>query len=92
MCQKKWKRYLICSEDNLQKWDKKVDNEPDIDHLDVGGLWEGLGDTDEQSGQNQQDSKVDRHGGFEEEVFEVVGVVRDNHQDDGGKECGEDSS
>ena len=31
----------------LNKWDEKSEYEPDINHLDIGGHGEGVGDTDE---------------------------------------------
>ena len=32
---------------HLKEWDHKIKNQPDVDHLDVGGLWKILRHSDE---------------------------------------------
>ena len=55
--------------------------EPDVDHLDVGGLGQASGDADEQGGEHQEGGQVHRHRRLEEEVLEEVGRVDDDqHQ------------
>ena len=38
---------------NLNKRKKKVEDEPDVNHLDVGRLWQVVGHIDEHGGQHQ---------------------------------------
>ena len=64
--------------------------EPDVDHLDVGGLGQAAGDADEQCGQHQEGGQVHRHRRLEEEVLEEVGRVDYGEDEDGGKVDGQD--
>ena len=34
-------------QDYLCKWNSEVKEKPDVDHLDVGSFWQGVGDADE---------------------------------------------
>ena len=59
--------------------------EPDVDHLDVGGLGQAAGDADEQGGEHQEGGQVHRHRRLEEEVLEEVGRVDYGEDKDGGQ-------
>ena len=63
------------------------ENKPHIDHLDIGRRGKRLGDTDKQSGQDQECGQVHCDHRLEEERFEKVGGVH-NEQDEDGREVG----
>ena len=62
----------------------KVEEEPNINHLDVGGLGQVVADIDEHGGEDQHGCHIDRDDGFEEELLEVVGCMADKIKDDSG--------
>ena len=64
--------------------------EPDVDHLDVGGLGQAAGDADEQGGEHQEGGQVHRHRRLEEEVLEEVGRVDYGEDKDGRQVDGQD--
>ena len=51
------------------------EDQPDIDHLDVCGGRKGVGDRDEERGEDKLGGQVHRHHRLEEERFEEVGGV-----------------
>ena len=51
----------------------QVEEQPDVDHLDVGGLGKVVADTDEHCSENQHHCDIQRYHGFKEELLEVVG-------------------
>ena len=59
-------------------------DEPDVDHLDVGGLGQAVGHGDEHGGEHQHAGQVDRHHGLEEERLVEVGGVGDADQQQRG--------
>ena len=67
-------------EENRHERNQLREDEPDIDHLHVGGGGEGVRDGDEEGRENQLGGEVDRHHGLEEERFEEVRGV-DNTED-----------
>ena len=60
---------------NLCKRNKLSKDEPDVDHLDIGGGGQRLGHADEEGGQHQQRGQVHRHHRLKEEWFEEVGSI-----------------
>ena len=66
------------------------EDEPDINHLDIGGGRQRLGHADEECGQHQQRGQVHRHHRFEEERLEEVGGVDDAEDEYGGQEGGQE--
>ena len=50
----------------------EVEEQPDVDHLDVSGLWQTLAHTDEHGGQHQHHCNAQRDHCLEEEFLEVV--------------------
>ena len=44
--------HLLCFSWNLKEGDHKVEDEPDVDHLDVGSFWKVFWDRDEHCRQN----------------------------------------
>ena len=66
-------------------WSHLSEDQPDVDHLYVGGLWKASCHADEQGGQDQQRGQVHRHCRLKEEVFEEVGGVDDDEHKYGGQ-------
>ena len=67
------KQLHVSVKKNLNEWKQQVKYEPDIHHLDIGGVRETLTDTDEEGDQHQHAGQVDGHNSFKEKIFEVVG-------------------
>ena len=59
-------------QDVVERLDQ-VEEQPDVDHLDIGGLWQVVADVDEHCGENQHRCHIQRYDGFKEELLEVVG-------------------
>ena len=59
-------------QDVVERLDQ-VEEQPDVDHLDVGGLGEIVADIDEHRSENQHHSDIQRYHGFKEELLEIVG-------------------
>ena len=74
----------LCKRNQLSK------DQPDVDHLDIGGGGQRLGHADEEGGQHQQRRPVDRHHRLKEERLEEVGGVDNTQDEKGGKEGGEE--
>ena len=66
-------------QDVVERLDQ-VEEQPDIDHLDVGSLRQVLADADEHRGEDQHHSDIQRYHGFKEELLEIVGGMTDNVQ------------
>ena len=62
-------------QDVVERLDQ-VEEQPDVDHLDIGGLWQVVADVDEHCGENQHRCHIQRYDGFKEELLEVVGFER----------------
>ncbi len=60
-------------ENDLHKGDELSEDEPEIDHFQVGRGRQAVGDADEQGGQNKQGGQVDCDDGLKEEGLEVAG-------------------
>ena len=58
------------------------EDEPDINHLDIGGGGKRFGHADEEGGQHQQRGQVHRHHRLAEEGLEEVGGVHDDEDED----------
>ena len=58
-------------EDVVERLDQ-VEEQPDIDHLDVGSLRQVLADADEHRGEDQHHRHVQRNHRLKEELLEVV--------------------
>ena len=65
-------------------------DQPDVDHLDVGGLRKAPWDADEEGGEDEEGGQVDRDDRLEEELLEEVGRVHDGEDQDGWQVDGED--
>ena len=70
------------SEQYINEGDGEVEEEPDVDHLDVGGDGKASNNGDEHAGEHQHDSEVDSDGRFKIKRFEVVCDVADNIEED----------
>ena len=58
---------------DVVEWLDQVEEQPDVDHLDVGGLWKVVADVDKNCCENQHRRHIKRDHGFEEELLEIVG-------------------
>ena len=74
---------LVSREEHLNKGNTETEDQPDVDHLDIGGGGEVPGNTDEQGEQGQDDGHVDTDGSVEEGRLLVVegGVANDVEQE-----------
>ena len=93
---------------HLKEWDHQIENEPNVNHLDVGGLGQVLRDGYEHGCQHQHHSQVDGDNGLvhdalvhymqsrsaclKEEGLEVVGHVGDDDEKQGGDVDGENGA
>ena len=55
------------------EWLDQVEEQPDVDHLDVGGLGEIVADIDEHRSENQHRCHIQRYHSFKEELLEILG-------------------
>ena len=55
------------------EWLDQVEEQPNVDHLDVGGLWKVVADVDEHCCENEHRRHIQRDHGFKEELLEIVG-------------------
>ena len=76
----------------LKEGDQKHKDEPDINHLDVRGLWKPLRHGDEHGDKHQHHSEVNDHSGLKEEGLEKVGEVGYDDQQDGRNVGGQNGS
>ena len=58
----------------------QVEEQPDVDHLDVGGLGEVVANVDEHRSENQHRRNIQRDHCFKEELLEIVGGMTNNVQ------------
>ena len=58
-------------QDVVERLDQ-VEEQPDVDHLDVSGLWKVVADIDEHCCEDQHRSHIQRYHSFKEELLEVV--------------------
>ena len=59
-------------QDVVERLDQ-VEEQPDVDHLDVGGLGKVVADTDEHCCEDQHNCHIQRYHSFKEELLEIVG-------------------
>ena len=62
------------------EWLDQVEEQPDVDHLDVGGLGKVVADIDEHRSENQHRRNIQRDHGFKEELLKIVGGMTNNVQ------------
>ena len=55
---------------HLNEGHKLADQEPDVEQLEVGGVWEDLPHVDDDGGQHQHGGQVHTQGSFKEGRFE----------------------
>ena len=70
------------SEQYINEGDGEVEEEPNVDHLDVGGDRKASNNRDEHAGEDQHDGEVDSDGRFKIKRFEVVSDVSNNIEED----------
>ena len=59
-------------QDVVERLDQ-IEEQPDVDHLDVSGLWKVVADIDEHCCKDQHRRHIQRYHGFKEELLEIVG-------------------
>ena len=74
----------------FSKRNKLSKDEPDVNHLDIGGGGQRLGHADEEGSQHQQRGQVHCDLSLEEERLEEVGGVDDAEDEYGGQEGGQE--
>ena len=82
----------VSLDDNVDEGFEQVEDEPNVDHLDVGRRGQALTHADEQGGDHEQHGDVGRDEPLEEELLEVVGHVADDVDDQGRQEGGQDDA
>ena len=82
----------VSLDDNVDEGFEQVEDEPDVDHLDVGRRGQALTHADEQGCNHEQHGDVGRDEPLEEELLEVVGHVADDVDDQGRQEGGQDDA
>ena len=78
-----------CSDDDFEKGDKQGEDQPDIDHLHVGGGGQFLYLAGEDGGHHQHDGQVHSNGIGEKAVVKEDGDKGDDEQEGGGEVGGE---
>ena len=76
-------------EQHLGEGNQLGEDQPDVDHLDVGSRRQRVGDGDEEGGEDQLGGQVDCHNSLEEEGLEVIGGVDDTEDEDSRKISGQ---
>ena len=71
-------------EQDINEGDGEVEEEPDVNHLDVGGDWKASNNWDEHTSQDQHHREVDSDSGFKIKRFEVVGDVSNDVEENRG--------
>ena len=59
-------------QDVVERLDQ-VEEQSDVDHLDVSGLWKVVADIDEHCCEDQHHCDIQRDHGFKKELLEIVG-------------------
>ena len=85
-------RLNVCLHDDVNEWFEQVEDQPDVNHLDVGRRGQALGHADEQSRDDEEHCHVRGDEALEEELLEVVGHVADDVDDQGRQEGGQDDA
>ena len=82
----------VRSHQNVIEGFYKVEEEPDINHLDVGGLGKVVADIDEHGGEDKYCCHIDRDDGFKKELLEIVGCMAYKIKDNSGcNNCEDDA-
>ena len=82
----------VSVDDDEDEGDDEVEDQPDVNHLDVGRRGQALGHADEQSRDDEEHCHVRGDEALEEELLEVVGHVADDVDDQGRQEGGQDDA
>ena len=72
------------SEQDINEGDGEVEEEPDVNHLDVGSDWKARNNGDKHTCEGQHHCEVDSDCGFKIKGFEVVGDVSNDVEEDRG--------
>ena len=71
-------------EQDINERDGEVKEEPDVNHLDVGGDWEVGNNGDEHAGENKHNREINSNCRFKVKGFEVVSDVSNDIEEDRG--------
>ena len=85
-------RLYVSLHDDINEGFEQVEDQPDVDHLDVGRRGQALRHADEQGRDHEEHGDVGGDKSFEEELLEVVGHVADDVDDQGRQEGGQDDA
>ena len=85
-------RLYVSLHDDVNEGFEEVEDQPDVDHLDVGRRGQALRHADEQGRDHEEHGDVGGDKSFEEELLEVVGHVADDVDDQGRQEGGQDDA
>ena len=67
---------MVQKNGHLNERNKLTDQEPDVEQLEVGGVWEDLPHVDDDGGQHQHGGQVHTQGSFKEgRLEEHEGIV-----------------
>ena len=78
-------------QDVVERLDQ-VEEQPDVDHLDVGRLRKVVANVDEHRSENQHRRNIQRDHGFKEELLEIVGGMTNNVQNYCWSKYGQDNA
>ena len=73
-----------CEKDHLRKWSELSHDQPDVNHLDIGGGWQLAHDGDEDGCHHQHCGQVHCDRCLKVETPEECGSVGDEDEEDGG--------
>ena len=76
---------LGCENNDLSKGNHLAEDEPDVNHLDVGGGGQALHLADEYGGHHEHRGQVNTQGCLKEERLKEGGGVGDHHEEEGGE-------
>ena len=77
--------------EHLYKGNHLGEYQPNINHLDIGGRWKTLRDTDEEGSKHEKRSEVDSNNSFKKEVLEEVCRINNNEDENCWEIDSEDS-
>ena len=78
-------RVNVGVQEHLHQRHEEGAEQPEVDHLDVGGGGQRVGDADEDGGEDEEAGQVDRHRCLKEEGLEVVGGEAHDADEAGGQ-------
>ena len=78
----------VCVQQHLTEGEDLAEDEPNINHLNIGGGREATRDTDKEGRKNKKSCQVDANNSFKKERFEEVCDVNDGENEHSWQVCG----